>query len=524
MIDCIARIDTRSDPLRESQPIMKGTEPGQTRLGFRRAFWLTASVTTLFACALLVLAPQVLAQNRSSESERAIAILRDVFEFVRRSYVDADAAGTDQLLKGALKGMLEAVDDPYTEFVDQDGIDKLNDMTTGEFGGVGLYIDTVDDGVLVIEPFPGSPAHAAGIIAGDLIVAIDGTQAGGLNEAGVVSRLRGSPGTDVHVSLVRAGSETLDVTVTRDLIEVPTVRHALIEPEIGYLRVSPQFTSKTPDRIREALSDLQGRSRSLILDLRGNRGGLLSAVVEIADLFLDSGTIVQTRSRMESENRDYTATRRATVIDPDLPIVVLIDGESASAAEILAGALKDHERAYVIGQESYGKGSVQQVMRIEDNRAVKVTTSRYFTPDGTKIDGVGVLPHRITEPKLSDDDQKALEKLGTSELLIRFALEHAEPTEAEIGELIAELRSSHPYLRGTDVVLEEQMIRRQLARSIARIHRKTPIYDLVNDPSMIEAVRLLRTGEVSADSFPDDAKSEVPDSAAADSSPGGWSG
>ncbi|CAI8006426.1 Carboxy-terminal-processing protease [Geodia barretti] len=139
----------------------------------------------------------------------------------------------------------------------------------------------------------------------------------------------------------------------------------------------------------------------------------------------------------------------------------------------MAGALKDHERAYVIGQESYGKGSVQQVMRIEDDRAVKVTTSRYFTPDGTKIDGVGVLPHRITEPKLSEDDRKALETLVTSELLIRFALEHAEPTEAEIGELIAELRSSHPYLRGTDVVLEEQMIRRQLARSIARIHRKT---------------------------------------------------
>ena len=234
---------------------MKGTKPDQTRLGLRRAFWMTASVITLFVCALLVLAPQVLAQNRSSESERAIAILRDVFEFVRRNYVDADAAGTDQLLKGALKGMLEAVDDPYTEFVDRDGIDKLNDMTTGEFGGVGLYIDTVDDGVLVIEPFPGSPAHAAGIIAGDLIVAIDGTQAGGLNEAGVVSRLRGSPGTDVHVSLVRAGGETLEVTVTRDLIEVPTVRHALIEPEIGYLRGQSSIHQQDPG------SDSRGAER-----------------------------------------------------------------------------------------------------------------------------------------------------------------------------------------------------------------------------------------------------------------------
>jgi carboxyl-terminal processing protease len=464
---------------------MKGPEPDRIRLGVRRTFWTTASVTTVLACTLLVLAPQVLAQNRTRDSERAIAILRDVFHFVRLNYVDADAAGTDKLLEGALTGMLDAVDDPYTKFFDRNEIDELNDMTTGEFG--------------------------------DLIVAIDGTEAGTLDENGVVSRLRGSPGTDVRVSLVRAGSETLEVTVTRELIEVPTVRHAVIKPGIGYLRVSPQFTSKTPDRIREALRDLGGRSRSLILDLRGNRGGLLSAVIEIADLFLDTGTIVQIRSRVESENQDYTATRRATVVDRDLPIVVLIDGVSASAAEILAGALKDHERAYLVGQQSYGKGSVQQVMRIEDDRAVKVTTSLYLTPDGTRIEGVGVLPHRITEPKLSTDEQETLGQFGRSKLLIRFALEHAEPTEAEIGQLLVDLEDS-------EFDLEEQTVRRQLARTIARIHRRLPIYDLVNDPSMIEAVRLLRAGEVSADSFPDDVEPEVPDSAAAESPLGGWSG
>jgi carboxyl-terminal processing protease len=496
---------------------MKGPEPDRIRLGVRRTFWTTASVTTVLACTLLVLAPQVLAQNRTRDSERAIAILRDVFHFVRLNYVDADAAGTDKLLEGALTGMLDAVDDPYTKFFDRNEIDELNDMTTGEFGGVGLYLGRVDDGVLVIEPFVGSPAYGAGIMAGDLIVAIDGTEAGTLDENGVVSRLRGSPGTDVRVSLVRAGSETLEVTVTRELIEVPTVRHAVIKPGIGYLRVSPQFTSKTPDRIREALRDLGGRSRSLILDLRGNRGGLLSAVIEIADLFLDTGTIVQIRSRVESENQDYTATRRATVVDRDLPIVVLIDGVSASAAEILAGALKDHERAYLVGQQSYGKGSVQQVMRIEDDRAVKVTTSLYLTPDGTRIEGVGVLPHRITEPKLSTDEQETLGQFGRSKLLIRFALEHAEPTEAEIGQLLVDLEDS-------EFDLEEQTVRRQLARTIARIHRRLPIYDLVNDPSMIEAVRLLRAGEVSADSFPDDVEPEVPDSAAAESPLGGWSG
>ena len=496
---------------------MKGTEPARIRLGVRRTFWMTASATAVLACTLLVVAPQVLAQNRTRDSDRAIAILRDVFNFVRQNYVNAADADTDRLLTGALTGMLQAVGDDHTKFLDEDEIDELNDMTIGEFGGVGLYLSRADDGVLVIEPFVGSPAHAAGIMAGDLIVAIDGTEAGTLDEKGVVSRLRGSPGTDVRVSLVRAGVETLEVTVTRQLIEVPTVRHAVIEPGIGYLRVSPQFTSKTPDRIRDALRDLEGRSGSLILDLRGNRGGLFSAVVEIADLFLDAGTIVQTRSRVASENQQFTATRRATLVDHGTPIVVLIDSLSASAAEILAGALKDHERAYLVGQQSYGKGSVQQVMRIEDDRAVKVTTSRYLTPDGTRIDGVGVMPHRITEPTLSEDEQEALGEFGRSRLLILFALEHPEPTEADIGTFLVQLGQS-------EFDLEERLVRRQLARTIARIHRRTPIYDLTNDASLIEAVRLLRTGEVSADSFPDDVQPNVPDSAAAELPHGGWSG
>lgn len=486
---------------------MTGPEPERTRLGVLRASLTTAAVTAAIAGALFVLAPQVLAQNRTRESERAIAILRDVMEFVRGNYVDAAAADTDRLLTGALEGMLRTIDDPYTTFVDRDGIDDLNDMTTGEFGGLGLYIEMVDGGVLVIEPFAESPAQAAGIEAGDLIVGVDGAEIGDLNGAGAVARLRGPPGSEVRVALVRAG-RTLEVTVTRELIEVPTVRHAPIEPEIGYLLVS-QFTNKTADRLREALSDLDGRS--LIVDLRGNSGGLLSAVVEVADLFLDAGTIVKTRSRVESENQDYPATRRATVVGRDLPVIVLIDGRSASAAEILAGALKDQERAYLIGQRSFGKGSVQQVMRIESDRAVKVTTARYFTPAGTRIDGVGVAPHRITEPELSSDEHYALDRFGRSELLVRFALEHPEPTEAEIRQLLADVedagigacpQDAGPAVADGCVEIEDRMVRRKLAHAIARIHRHTPIYDLVNDPSVIEAVRLLRTGEVTAHSFP----------------------
>lgn len=488
---------------------MRGLEPRRTGLGVLRAFPTTATVIVAIVGTLLLLAPQVLAQSRTRESERAIAILRDVMDFVRENYVDAAAADTDQLLTGALEGMLRTIDDPYTTFVDRDGIDDLNDMTTGEFGGLGLYIEAVDGGVLVIEPFADSPARAAGIEAGDLIVGVDGDDIGALGGAGAVARLRGAPGSQARVSLVRAG-RTLEVTVTRQLIEVPTVRHALIDPDVGYLQVS-QFTNKTADRMREALDDLDGRSRSLIVDLRGNSGGLLAAVVEVADLFLDAGTIVKTRSRVESENHDYPATRRGTVVGGDLPVIVVIDGRSASAAEILAGALKDQERAYLIGQRSFGKGSVQQVMRIESDRAVKVTTARYFTPAGTKIDGVGVAPHRITEPEISSDEHYALDRFGRSELLVRFALDHPAPTEAEIRRLLADAADAGmgvcPGDAGAAVAdgcvdLDEGMARRKLARAIARIHRQTPIYDLVNDPSVIEAVRLLRTGEVTAHSFP----------------------
>ena len=503
---------------------MQEPELQRPRLGIRRAFWTTAAVSAAFAGTLLVLAPQAPAQNRTRESERAAAILRDVLDFVQRNYVDAADADTDLLLTGALQGMLQAVDDPYTTFVDRDGIDDLNDLTTGEFGGLGLYIEEVDGGMLVIEPFAGSPAQAAGIEAGDLIVGVDGADIGDLDGAGAVARLRGPPGSEVRVSLARAG-RTLEVTVTRELIEVPTVRYALIEPDIGYLLVS-QFTNKTADRVQEALSDLGGGLRSLIVDLRGNSGGLLAAVVEVADLFLDEGTIVKTRSRVESENQDYSATRRATVVGRDLPVIVLIDGRSASAAEILAGALKDHERAYLIGQRSFGKGSVQQVMRIEDDRAVKVTTARYFTPDGIRIDGVGVAPHRITEPELSPEALYTLDRFGMSELLVRFALEHPEPTEAEIRQLLADVEEADiggACPGGLDrasadgcIEIDERMVRRKLARAIARIHRQTPIYDLVNDPSLIEAVRLLRTGEVTASSFPVDASPAAADSVAAD--------
>lgn len=495
---------------------MKGAEPERSRLSQRRIFWTAAAVTVASTFILLVLAPQVLAQDRSRESERAIAILRDVLEFVSLNYVDDIAADPESLLDGALAGMLKAVDDPYTTFIDSDEIDGINDLSAGQFGGVGLHIRMINEGVLVVAPIASSPAYAAGIAAGDLIVGIDGEDAAGLNSSDVVSRLRGSPGTDVGISLLREGNVRIEVTVTRELIEVPTVRHAVIDPQIGFVRVS-QFTSKTPDQMREALANLDSRSRSLILDIRGNPGGLLSSVVEIVDLFLSSGTIVTTHSRVDSSNRKYSATRRATVVDADLPIIVLIDGETASASEILAGALKDHERAYLVGQKSFGKGSVQEVMRIEGNRAIKVTTARYYTPKGDKIDEVGVQPHRVTEQPLSRDEKKELDRLDRSGLLRKFALDNPKPAETDVKRLLGDVVKA-------EIMLGEQLIRRQMVRTIARVHPQAPIYDTDYDPSVIEAIRLLRTGEVSATSFPDEPDPGVTSNASVDPRSPGRSG
>lgn len=477
----------------ENQTRMNGSPATMNRPHRHRFFWTTAAITVAITFILIMLAPQLLAENRSHDSERAISIIRDVLNFINLNYVDATTADTETLLEGALDGMLEAIEDPYTSFINSEEMDGLNDLSTGEFGGVGLHIRKVDNGVMVVAPIDGSPAHVAGISAGDLIVGIDDEDAVELNSADVVSRLRGAPGTSVTISLLRSGGAQLEITVTRTLIEIPTVRHALISPEIGYVIVS-HFTSKTPNRVREALIELNESAQSLILDLRGNPGGLLSSVVEVADLFLDSGIIVTTHSR--SEDQEYVASRQATIGDNDLPIIVLIDSSSASAAEILAGALKDHARAYLIGEQSFGKGSVQQIKHIEGDRAVKVTTARYYTPAGSKIDGIGIHPHKITEPELSKAEEEKLHNLGRSGLLHRFAADNPKLTNPALLRLMDEVAQEY-------YEFSEQLIRREIMRIISRTDPQAPIYDLNHDPSMIEAVRLLQTGSTIFDSLSD---------------------
>ena len=302
----------------------------------------------------------------------------------------------DQLVNGALKGMLTKLD-PHSDYMTEHEYHELISTTSGQFGGVGIEI-SVEEGVpQVISAIEGTPASAAGIEPGDRIVKADGQPIVGMDIGEVVRRLRGNPGTPVVLTIARANRPIFDVPITRAIIHVDSVKSALKPGGIGYVRIST-FDETTPAELRAALSRLRqqagGRLSGLVLDLRNDAGGLLDASVEVAGDFLDSGTVVSTRGRETSENRVYDATPNGDLVR-GTPLVVLINGASASASEIVAGALQDNRRATVLGTHSFGKGSVQSIIPIEGYGALRLTTALYYTPSGRSIQGHGITPDRI---------------------------------------------------------------------------------------------------------------------------------
>ena len=455
--------------------------------------WTRRARTVVLSAVLLLLLsvpPQAMAQEDEEEARQLAGMFAEVFEFVLENYVDETRLDPELLIEGALDGLFEALDDPYSSYIRPDEVPEITDLTRGEFGGVGMYVAAHrDGGVEVISPIEGLPAHRAGVRAGDVIVAIDGESALEFAVSDIISRLRGAPGTPVSITFRRHDTITFEVAIERAMIEVITVRHALIDDSIGYLRIS-QFTRLTPERVTESVRELDGAT-GLIVDLRSNPGGLLSAVVQVADFFLPSGVIVSTRSRVEAENQIHRASPHTTLVDAGLPIVVLIDRGSASASEILAAALGESGRAYLLGEQTYGKGSVQQVRHF-DERAVKVTTSHYLTPSGASLDAVGVTPHQeLAEPELSDEEKEALKELFDSGRLRAFVRRHPDPSPAQTATFIDELQQSEVELPG-------RLLRRLVREEVVRRMPDPPVYDLQFDLVLQEAVRLLRQGLVPA--------------------------
>jgi len=323
--------------------------------------------------------------------------LSEAFGRIKQDYVeDVD---DKKLLEGAIRGMLASLD-PHSAYLDEEDFKDLQVGTTGKFGGLGIEVSMEDGFVKVVSPIDDTPAQRAGVQAGDLIIRLDDTPVKGMSLGDAVKMMRGEPGTDITLTIVREGTQKpLIIKITRDIIKVDSVKSRMLENGYGYVRIT-NFQTATGDDVHKAVSGLKkenkGPLRGLVLDLRNNPGGVLGAAVSVADTFLRKGKVVYTEGRVPDAELDFNATPD-DLLD-DAPMVVLVNGGSASASEIVAGALQDHKRAIIMGSRTFGKGSVQTIFPMSNDTAVKITTARYFTPSGRSIQAEGIEPDIKVEP------------------------------------------------------------------------------------------------------------------------------
>ena len=333
----------------------------------------------------------------------------NILSIVKKNYVeDVD---TKNLVTGAINGMLNSLD-PHSAYLTPDLYKDLQMDTQGRFGGLGIEI-TVKNGVLtVVSPIEDTPAFRAGIKPGDMIFKIEDEFTKDMTLVDAVKKMRGPKGTKINLSIKREGvTELIYVQLMRDTIRVQSVRSRTLEPGYGYIRLA-QFQERSDRDVQKALEKIAAEKsglKGLVLDLRNNPGGLLTQAVRISDLFLDSGLIVYTEGRIEAQKQKYYAQKEGSWMD--FPIVVLVNGGSASASEIVAGALQDHKRAVVLGTKTFGKGSVQTILPLDDNSALRLTTARYYTPNGRSIQATGIVPDIVVEatpttPEGKPDDRK----------------------------------------------------------------------------------------------------------------------
>ena len=318
-----------------------------------------------------------------------IEVFTEVLRQIEKNYVEPQ--DPQKMIYGAIKGMVQNLD-PHSSFMTKEEHQDLLIETKGSFSGVGIEISVRDNVLTVVSPIEGTPAYAAGIQAGDKIVRIDDKSTNDMTLTDAVKSIRGKKGTKVKLTVIRESSDKpLDFTITRDVIPLKSVRNYLLDPEIGYVRIST-FQSNTSKDLNVALEKLEtGRDlKGLILDLRNNPGGLLSQAIEVSDIFLDTGLIVSTKGRNSSQDMEVSAHQNKT--ERDYPIIVMVNGGSASASEIVAGALQDNKRALTLGSRTFGKGSVQTILPLSDGSGLRLTTAKYYTPSGRSIQASGITP------------------------------------------------------------------------------------------------------------------------------------
>jgi carboxyl-terminal processing protease len=362
-----------------------------------------------------VYAAGIPANAAGSSTYKELSIFGEVFERVRAQYVTPP--DEQKLVESAISGMLSSLD-PHSSYMNAKDADDMRTQTKGEFGGLGIEVTMENDLVKVITPIDDTPAAKAGVMAGDMISKIDGQDVRGLKLEEAVDKMRGEVGAPITLTILRKGADKpIEITLKRDVIAVQAVK-VRVEGDVGYLRVI-SFTEKTYDDLKKGIEKIQAqvpddKLKGYVLDLRLNPGGLLDQAINVSDAFLDKGEIVSTRGRIESETRRFSATEGD--LSNGKPVIVMVNGGSASASEIVSGALQDLKRATVLGTRSFGKGSVQTIIPLGDNGALRLTTALYYTPSGKSIQGIGITPDIKVEQPIPAELQGKIEKAAESSL------------------------------------------------------------------------------------------------------------
>lgn len=473
----------------------------------RRTVSLFAVTTILSVVFIVVWLNQGRAQNSLLGLRSSIETLNEILIKANDNfYKDADQ---QKMLEGAIRGAVGALNDPYSFYQSADEQKReREDLFQAKFGGLGIriYADVEGEGgiVKISTPLRNSPAVKAGLQAGDAIIKVNGESvllggATGLSLNDVVSKLRGPVGEPVTITVLRRGRGQFDVAVTREEIKPESVHFDTVEPGIAYIAID-QFTGSTMDEFAKALASAEKQPlKAVILDLRGNRGGLLTAAWQVSDAFLDKGVIVSTKGKRKEFNHEYRADSQLQVPN-DVEVIVLVDEHSASGSEIVAGALKDLKRGILIGTKTFGKGVVQQRFDLKNGGAVSLTISSYYTPNGTSIDGQGIEPNVAKAPtRLTDEEALIREKIREKKLVEIWVLEYIENYEKTHGKTPKEFTELEPKLTELQTSLEEKSLHlnprwvRLEARGVFDLNvGNERLYDLENDVQLAEAIHIIK--------------------------------
>lgn len=415
----------------------------------------------------------------------SLRVFNEIFNLLRTEYYDESKIDPEKLIHGAINGMIKSLDDPHTSYMSKDIFKELQTETKGEFGGVGIVIGVRDSWITVISPIDDTPGARAGIKAGDKIIEVNGESTEGFTTMDAVNLIRGKVGTSVNLTIRRESvQQPLHFDITRGIIQLESVKSKVIENHIGYIRIS-SFSEHTAEALEDHLYELTDQEvDSLIIDLRNNPGGLLSSAIQITDMFLDKGTIVSIEGRVRGQDQVYKAHERT--IAPDIPIIVLVNGGSASGSEIVAGAIKDNNRGILVGTKTFGKGSVQTVRELPDGSGIRITTALYYTPSGESIHKIGIEPDEVVkEIEITEEESEAIEKINELELVKIFIKDHKKYTKNEFNNFIEQLTQK-------GITLKPAIVRRLIKNELEK-NRIPDLIDLDYDIQLKHSVNMLKS-------------------------------